>query len=312
AFSAALAIVADIARNATIPEDEMERERSVILDEWAAHSVSAAQSARDILYRNAFSGHPYSRSPGGAASSIRKLQRSSLVELYRRCFRPDRCILALAGDLSLAGARAIVGRCFGDWRASPEAERALPTFQFHSAPPVEAEVKTAGSAVGIAFLAPAAQEETAVCVAEVLAALLRARLGTQAGSAERIVVTYSPRIDRSLLVITVEIPAATLSTLRGAEASIQAALENMRSQPIPEQELEVARTAAIARKESEIETCAGASDAIGYSAIVGGANPFRHIELMKSLSYQTINATIPSLLDARYSAIVLLEGTSVQ
>ena len=59
----ALGIVADVVRNATLPETEVERERQVIRDELAQRDSDAGSLSIDRLYGVAFATHPETACP---------------------------------------------------------------------------------------------------------------------------------------------------------------------------------------------------------------------------------------------------------
>ena len=59
-------------RNANLPEKEIERERGVILDEFAQRESDIFAHLLDALYSNAYLRHPYRRSPGGEEDELRR------------------------------------------------------------------------------------------------------------------------------------------------------------------------------------------------------------------------------------------------
>jgi len=116
----ALAILADVVRNATLPAEEIDRERNVILDELALHEDSGMARTIDLLYAQAFPTHPYRFAPGGESPNIRTLTHGALSSFYIRCYTPARCTLVLVGDLSAASAQSAAEAAFGSWRMNDQ------------------------------------------------------------------------------------------------------------------------------------------------------------------------------------------------
>jgi zinc protease len=117
----ALAVLADIMQNATLPDAEIERERGVILDELAKRASDPINTLIDALYARAFTQHPYRHAPGGTPEAIRLRGRDTLAAFYRRAYAPERCVLALAGDLTPEQAETTGKRALGNW-TSPRAD----------------------------------------------------------------------------------------------------------------------------------------------------------------------------------------------
>src|SRR5581483_4164096 len=143
-----LAVLADVVRNATLPDAEVERERGVILDELAQHDAAPSARLIDLLY----------------AAAFRARSRDTLAAFYARTYAPDRCTLALAGDLTPEQARAAAQRAFGDWHAPGISKNEGSGIRAISAPEetplrrVRIRMEMAAPRVGMAFRAPAAAD----------------------------------------------------------------------------------------------------------------------------------------------------------
>ncbi len=128
----ALAVLADVARNAALPDVEIERERGVILDELAAHDSNPTAHLIDLLYQYAFHALPYGRSPGGSSEAIRRRTRDALARFYARAYRPDHCVLVLVGDITSEQASQLARQAFGDWRAPANTQKDFPPYRAFS------------------------------------------------------------------------------------------------------------------------------------------------------------------------------------
>lgn len=139
--SRALSILADVIQNALLPDAQVERERSVILDELAEHVADPAARVVDLLYAGAFPSRLYGRSPGGSPDAIRLRGRDTLAAFYRRTYQPTRCTLVLVGDLSAAQARQWAQETFGVWQPPARPQSNLPQPRISTRPdaPVPAD-----------------------------------------------------------------------------------------------------------------------------------------------------------------------------
>ena len=111
----ALAILADVARNATFPAEEVERQRTVAIDDVSVAMSDPGSVARlaalRALYGDAAYGHPSS----GTAESLHAIGRDDLEAAYRSAWGPGATTLVLSGDIAPATARAVAERNFGTW-----------------------------------------------------------------------------------------------------------------------------------------------------------------------------------------------------
>jgi zinc protease len=113
----AVALIADVARNATLPAAELERQRAIAADavRVSMHDPGdvAGLAAERALYGNADYGHP----AGGTEASLAAITRADLQAAYRATWRPANTSLILSGDVDPAEARRIAQLYFGGWRA---------------------------------------------------------------------------------------------------------------------------------------------------------------------------------------------------
>ena len=119
-IDAALAIVADVARNPALSEEELDRQRAIAIDAVAVSMSDpgdvAGLAAMRALYGNTgFYGHP----AGGTATSLRAITRDDLRRAYRLTWVPAHSTLILSGDITPARARSLALRHFGGWRGAP-------------------------------------------------------------------------------------------------------------------------------------------------------------------------------------------------
>src|SRR5207249_3256906 len=89
-MAGALALMADMVQNATLPRDELERQRKLRLDALAQERSDPWPVASRLFRRQLFgAGHPYAGPVAGDEASIRALQTADLRTFYQTGWRPE-------------------------------------------------------------------------------------------------------------------------------------------------------------------------------------------------------------------------------
>jgi zinc protease len=136
-----LALMADVLMNPSFPQAEIDRYRARTRANFINQRAQPGFLAQERLSKALFGDHPLSRvSPTPAA--LDALTRDALVEFHKAHYVPDRAILAVAGDVSLAQAKAKAEAAFGAWKKSgtsigaqtPPPATARPTISFVARP----------------------------------------------------------------------------------------------------------------------------------------------------------------------------------
>jgi zinc protease len=121
----------DVADGLTIEQDEVDRERGVVLSEYRLQLGPAWDSARAIERFKLAGLRGAERTPIGTEATIKALNADELRAFYRRWYRPDRAILVAVGEAPAADVKARIEASFGGWKRigpAPEhpADGALP------------------------------------------------------------------------------------------------------------------------------------------------------------------------------------------
>lgn len=119
----AVGVLAEMMRHARFPEDELERERKVVLEEIRGGEDDVGQVVGEALAAAAWPNHPYGRPVIGTVASVRQLDRERLLAFYRRHYVPSNACLAVAGHFDLDALRAVLPRLFSDGPPAPERTR---------------------------------------------------------------------------------------------------------------------------------------------------------------------------------------------
>jgi zinc protease len=124
-----LDLMADVARNANFPEDEVALRKENRKQELEAQRSDAGFLADEKFVEVVYSPHPYARQDP-TPESIDRLNRAALVSFRDRFLIPDSAVLVLLGNVPpRKQALEMITARFGDW-ARKEIPAALPA-EFH-------------------------------------------------------------------------------------------------------------------------------------------------------------------------------------
>lgn len=91
----------DIVFHSTFPEDEMEKEKSVILDEITSYLDQPEEAIYDDFEDLVFSGHPLGRNILGTAESVNNIEQKDIHHFIAENYHTDKIIIAVLGNYSL-------------------------------------------------------------------------------------------------------------------------------------------------------------------------------------------------------------------
>jgi zinc protease len=115
-----LALMADVLMNPSFAPAEIDRYKKRTSAGLIQNRSQPGFLAAERLNKAVFGDHPLSRvSPTPAA--LDALTRDALVEFHKAHYVPDRALLAVAGDISLAQAKTKAEAAFGAWKKSGSA-----------------------------------------------------------------------------------------------------------------------------------------------------------------------------------------------
>lgn len=91
----------DIVFHSTFPEEEMEKEKSVILDEIASYLDQPEEAIYDDFEDLVFSGHSLGRNILGTTGSVEGITQKDIHQFIKENYHTDRIVVAVLGNYSL-------------------------------------------------------------------------------------------------------------------------------------------------------------------------------------------------------------------
>jgi len=112
----AFALIGDVLRNATFPDDEVELTRRRILSTLEVERSQPAAIADRYFVRTLYGDHPYGTRETPA--SVRAITADDIRQFAASYLRPEGAMLVVAGDLGMDALRRLADTHLGAWRGS--------------------------------------------------------------------------------------------------------------------------------------------------------------------------------------------------
>ncbi len=124
-------LLADIIRNPAFDEEELEREKNVVLQEIGEAADTPDDALFELLQSLAFADQSLGRPILGHADDVRRHDRTALKQFMDRLYIPERMVVSVSGGIDADRVAEMTERYFGDLN-SPSAgpQRSKP---FHTA-----------------------------------------------------------------------------------------------------------------------------------------------------------------------------------
>lgn len=126
-YPRAVELLSDIFFHATFPEKELEKEKTVVLEEINYYQDSPAELIFDDFEDLVFSGHPLGKNILGTKASVRKMKRQGVLDFIAQNYTLDNIVLASVGDISAKRLLRLCEQYFGGYEM-PQTNRKRTPF----------------------------------------------------------------------------------------------------------------------------------------------------------------------------------------
>ena len=244
----AVKLLFELATEATFPDDEIQTERGVVLDEIISYKDNPAEDVYDKFEGLLFQGHPLEQPILGTSASVKKITPAQLRRFVQTFFTPDRMALTLVADIPEnqleKKVHALVKNLFGEsaparMTAPREQGIACPENIFHKV--IDKRNHEVNAVIG--GYAPSLYEMPDRMVAAMLVnilggpashSLLNAELREKKGWVYGIECSYTQYADTGIVAISF---GCDKPNLEACMASIHKILERLREAPLSEARL---------------------------------------------------------------------------
>ncbi|MDI3280793.1 MAG: pitrilysin family protein [Bacillota bacterium] len=111
-FEQAVEILSDMLLHARLAEQDLEKEKNVVLEEIKTYEDTPDELIHDLFAQAVLNGHPLARSILGGAETVRGLTREKLLRYLERYYTPDRLVVSAAGHVEHERVVAEVAKYF--------------------------------------------------------------------------------------------------------------------------------------------------------------------------------------------------------
>ncbi|OLC33577.1 MAG: hypothetical protein AUH81_13935 [Candidatus Rokubacteria bacterium 13_1_40CM_4_69_5] len=310
-WEALLGLVAEVALTPTLPADEVEKERRLILSQIQTREDNPFPLAFDTLLRELYGPHPYGLRTLGRRESVAALGREDLLAHHRSIYRPDRLVLAISGRIERDRVRRTVEQLFGGLRIVAErpvdaAPAPAPTGVRRV---LERPAQQAQILVG--YLAPGLSEPDYPAV-KVLAALLGGgmsgrlfvELRDNRGLAYQVTALSPPRAGPGFLVAYM---GTARENIPAAEAGMLRELERIPPEGVGEEEVARAKAHVLGSLAMDRRTNARHAWYLAFYEVVGAGWEFpeRYARAVEAVTAVDVRAVAQRYL--RRPTTVVLE-----
>jgi zinc protease len=128
-------IESDRFQNLRYAEPDFRTEAGAILGEYQQGAREPARFLNEKVREVAFTTHPYRHTTIGFEKDVRAMPEAYEYSksFYQRFYRPENCILVIAGDVDAAKAKSLIQKYYGGWKPGFEAP-AIPAEPAQTAP----------------------------------------------------------------------------------------------------------------------------------------------------------------------------------
>ena len=110
-------VLADMVRRPLFDPLEIEKERSVILEELSATRDEPQEWVSLLIDETMWPGLPLGRDDAGFEETVAKITRQQMLDYLDEYYRPNSLIISVAGNINEAEIIALTEQLFGDWKA---------------------------------------------------------------------------------------------------------------------------------------------------------------------------------------------------
>ena len=125
-WQTAVDILADCMMNATIPADELLKEKQVILREMAMGIDDPGRRADRLQWNTAFIAHPYKHPVIGYPDIYNRITRDDVVGYYKSMYVPNNLIFIVVGDVNATTVEARLRELTKDFKMNAVAPATIP------------------------------------------------------------------------------------------------------------------------------------------------------------------------------------------
>jgi zinc protease len=276
-FDWALDILADVARNAKFPQEEIDKNRQDTLIAIKRSDESWQAEVMKLFKKSYFQKSSYVNDRLGTIESVQAFSREDILSFYRKMVNPTHSVLAVFGDVDPAKATKRIHEDFATWTGTP-VEKVLPDETHQISDNRVVEIKNEKNSAGL-FIGTNGKDVNSADrpVLDVLSSVLSGG-GSPAGRIfdalrggdQNLVYTVStfPFYGKNAGYFGI-LTQTTMANLDKVQEVVQANLKRLSEELIPQKELAQAKETMLVGQKLGRETLESQASSAALNEVLG-------------------------------------------
>ena len=118
-YERTLELFADISQNSVFPQNEIDKEKEVIIDEINSYRDNPAEEIFDEIEDMVFEGHPLGRNILGTKELVRGFTRKNIFRFMKRTFNTEEIVICSVGNIDFKKLVRLSEKYFGGINKNP-------------------------------------------------------------------------------------------------------------------------------------------------------------------------------------------------
>ena len=314
----AMGYMADVVRNPTFSEEELERQRQQELDAIRVALKQPRSLARRMAALVVYGNSPYGHA-GATIESATKMKRDDLVKFHTQNYAPQNAILVLAGDITPEAGYKLAAEHFGSWTnagmlyIAPDSRQVLPKPRV-----VLVDLPNAGQAVVMVARPGLARTDAQYALAQVTNSVLGGGYSSRLNLEIRVKrgLTYGAGsgfdFRREAGPFTATVQTKNESAAEVAHLIVEE-MKKMSAESVPAEEMTARKATLIGQFARSLETDAGLARRVGDLALYGIdlADVTRYIPSVESATAAQVEQFAKEHLGGPSSIIVVGDAKKI-
>lgn len=125
-FKLAVDLLSDMIFNSKFDQQDIEREKNVILEEIKMYEDAPDELVHDIFSNTIWKGHPLGRSIIGTEETVKSIGRADLIKYYQQHYIPANIVIAVAGNIKHQQVVDTLAPIFGSLKPAEQGRKTTP------------------------------------------------------------------------------------------------------------------------------------------------------------------------------------------
>lgn len=263
-------LLSDILIHPTFPPEELERKRKQVLGELMAEKDEPGIVAEKTFDRLLFGAHPYHRPVEGIEETVPRIQRADITAFHQATYRPNNTLMAIVGDITQTEVQGLVKRYLDGWE-----KKKVPALQIPDPPDltkrkieiIDKDLTQANILLGHLGIKRASPDFYALTVMNYIlggggfSSRLLTVIRENQGLAYSVQSDFDTRYYTGQFTVSLQTQNATANT---AIHEVLTQIQQIRTTPVLDQELEEAKSYLIGSFPLRMDTNAKMAHLLGY------------------------------------------------